>query len=62
MMESLQTQKRGYDITKYSNELPPLLKIISFSIKMVMEQPNMTNKVSLPMFSGVGNLMEALPT
>ena len=61
MMESLPTQNRDYDIAKYSNELPSLLKII-FQHSLVMEQPNLISKVSLPMFSGVGNLMEALPT
>ena len=57
MMESLPTQNRGYDIAKYSNELPPLLKIIFFQHSLVMEQPNLISKVFLTMFSGVGNLI-----
>ena len=61
-MESLPTHNMGYDIAKYSNELPPLLKIIFFHHSLVMEQPNVISKVFLPMFSVVGNLMEALPT
>ena len=54
MMESLPTQNRGYDIAKYSNELPPLLKIVFFQHSLVMEQLNLISKVSLPIFLGWG--------
>ena len=52
----------GHDTVKYSNEQPPLIENHTFYHNSVMKHPNLTNKVSLPMFSRVRNVMEALLT